>query len=109
MIGYSGRAPCVSSMSFDPVLVFVQRVDREADDLHAALLELGLDAGHVAELGRADRGEVFRVGEQDHPRAVDPVVEFDPSFRRVGLEIWGHVTELAVPSKPLLSRFFSFT
>src|SRR3712207_9074829 len=40
-----------------PLLVVLDRVDGEADDLHAALVELRLDRGHVAELRGADRGE----------------------------------------------------
>ena len=40
-------------------------------------VELGLDLGHVAELGRADRREVLRVREQHGPRVADPVVEAD--------------------------------
>ena len=42
-----------------PGLVVIGGIDREADDLHVALLELGLNLGHVAELGRADRREVL--------------------------------------------------
>jgi hypothetical protein len=38
---------------------------RQADDLHIAQVELGLDLGHLAELGRADRGEVLGVREQN--------------------------------------------
>ena len=69
-------------------------VDREADDLHAAAVELRLDLGHVAELGGADRGEVLRVGEEDHPGAVDPVVEVDRSLAGVRFEIGGNVAKL---------------
>ena len=56
-------------------------IDREPDDLHAALVELGLDPGHVAELGRADRREVLRVREQHRPGVADPVVEADRALR----------------------------
>ena len=37
------------------------RVDAQADELDVALGELGLDLGHVAELGGADRGEILGV------------------------------------------------
>ena len=56
-----------------PPLVVAGGVDRQADDLHVALVELGLELGHVAELGRAHRGEVLGVGEQHGPRVADPV------------------------------------
>ena len=52
-----------------PPLVVARRVDGEADDLHAALVELGLGVGHVAELGRADRREVLRVREEHRPES----------------------------------------
>jgi hypothetical protein len=70
-----------------PAGMTVDRVDREADDLDAALVELGLDLRHVAELGGADRREVLRMREQDGPFVADPVVEFDAAFGGVGLEI----------------------
>ena len=70
-----------------PPLVVVERVDRESDDLHAALVELRLDVRHVAELGGADRGEVARVGEQDGPGVSEPVVKVDPALGGVSLEV----------------------
>ena len=56
------------------------RVDRQPDDLHIAPVELRLDPGHVAQFGRADRGEVLRMREQDRPRIADPVVEMNATF-----------------------------
>ena len=53
----------------------VDRIDRQTDDLDAALVELRLDLGHVAEFGGAYRREVLRVGEQYGPGIADPVVE----------------------------------
>jgi hypothetical protein len=44
-----------------PLGVVVDGVDGQADDLDVAAVELGLDAGHVAELGGAHRREVARV------------------------------------------------
>jgi hypothetical protein len=70
-----------------PPLVVSGGVDRQADDLHAALVELRLDLGHVAELGGADRGEVLGVGEQDPPGFAEPVVEADRPFARLRLEV----------------------
>ena len=39
----------------------VDRIDAEADDLDVALVELGLQLRHVAELGRADGREILGV------------------------------------------------
>jgi hypothetical protein len=74
--------------------VVVDRVDGEPDDLDVAAVELGLDLGHVAELGRAHGGEVLGVREQDGPPVPDPVVEADPAFGRFGLEVRGRVANL---------------
>src|SRR5262249_31427848 len=86
-----------------PTAVLVDRIHAEPDDLDAALVELGLDLGHVAELRRADRGEVLRVREQHRPRVADPVVEVDVTFRRIGLEIRCRIADLQSHScSPLL-------
>jgi hypothetical protein len=39
--------------------VVINRIDADADDFAATAVELGLEPGHGAELGRADRGEVL--------------------------------------------------
>ena len=65
----------------------VDRVDRQADDLGIALVELGLDARHVAQLGGADRGEVLRVREQHRVAVADPLVEIDRTLGSFDLEI----------------------
>jgi hypothetical protein len=75
IIGYLTVAPCVSSMSFDQAL---WRSTGSADrpiSLAFRLGELGLDLRHVAELGRAHRGEVFRMREEIAHLYADPVVE----------------------------------
>jgi hypothetical protein len=41
--------------------MITHRVGAESDDLAVALVELGLEARHVTELGRANRSEVLRV------------------------------------------------
>ena len=71
----------------------VARVDAEADELRAALGELGLDLRHVAELGGADRGEVLRVGKQDRPLVADPLVKTDLAVRRFSAEVGSSVVE----------------
>src|SRR6266581_276927 len=44
-----------------PSLMIASRIDRQSDDLHVSAVELWLNLGYIAEFGRADRGEVFRV------------------------------------------------
>ena len=56
-------------MSFDQLLVALERIDAQADDLHVPAVELRLDPRHVAELGRADRREVLGMREQHAPRS----------------------------------------
>ena len=65
----------------------------------------GLSVGHVAELGRADRGEVLGVGEEHGPRVADPVVELDRAFGGLGLEVRGGVAKLQSHFFVLLSGF----
>ena len=54
-------------MSFAQRSWSLDGVDAQADDLRVALVELGLELRHVAELGRADRREVLGMREQDRP------------------------------------------
>src|SRR5215470_13575918 len=70
-----------------PSRMLVDRVDREADDLDAAFVELRLDLGHVSELGRANRGEILRMREQHAPGAAYPLMKANAALRRVGFEI----------------------
>ena len=43
MTGKLSAAPCVSSMSVGPFLVRIGRVNAQADDLDAALIEFGFE------------------------------------------------------------------
>jgi len=79
----------------------VDRIDAEPDDLDPALVELRLDAGHVAELGGADRREILRMGEQDAPGIPEPIMEADMALGRIGLEIGGGFAELKCHGLPL--------
>src|SRR5215471_12102991 len=86
------RALCLFDV-VGPEVVLAGRVDREADDLRVALVELGLDLGHVAELGGADRSEVLGVGEEDCPPVSDPLVELDLALGRLRREVRRGVTD----------------
>src|SRR5690606_374377 len=76
-----------------PLAVVLDRIDRQADDLDAALVEFALQLGDRAELGRADRGEILGVREQDDPIAACPVMKADFALGGVLLEIRGDVTD----------------
>src|SRR6185437_12621052 len=58
-----------------------------ADRLDAAPVEFRLELRHLAELGRADRGEILGMREQHHPFRADPVVEADRAVGRILGEI----------------------
>ena len=72
---------------FDPARVRVDGVGTQADQLDVALREFGLELREGAQLGRADRGVVFRVREEDDPGVADEFVEVDGAVGGVGLEI----------------------
>src|SRR6202022_3445704 len=76
-----------------PSLVVLHRVHAQADDLGVALVELGLDARHVAQLGGAHRGEILGVREEDGPLIVDPLVEVDRTLGRLRSEVGGFVVD----------------
>ncbi|MCY1350079.1 hypothetical protein D9M69_363020 [compost metagenome] len=84
----------------DPLAVVADRVDGKAHHLGVALVELGLEPGHVAQLGGADRGEVLRVGEQDGPLVADPLVEVEGAFGGFCGEIGGFVTNADCHVRP---------
>jgi len=73
----------------DPALVAVEGVGRKADQLDAALGELGGQAGHLAELGRADGSVVLGVREEDDPAVTNELVEVNRPLGGLGLEVWG--------------------
>ena len=62
-------------------------VGRQADQLDAALGELGLELGKGAQLGGADRGVVLGMGEKDSPAITDKLMEVNRAFGGLGLEI----------------------
>jgi hypothetical protein len=72
---------------FDPSAVALNRVCRQADELHAAFSELGLEFGKGTQFSRAHGGVIFRVGEKDDPVVPDEFVEVDVALRRIGVEI----------------------
>ena len=79
-------------------------VDADAEDLAVAFLELRFQARHVSELRRADRREVLGVREQDGPTVADPLVEVDPTFGGIGVEVGSFVIDSERHVFPPLTR-----
>ena len=83
-----------------PLVVGGDGVDRDPEDLRVSLAELVLQFRHLAELGRADRGEILRVRKEDPPTVAEVLVEIDLAFGRVRREVRRGVTELQGHGSP---------
>ena len=77
----------------DPSSVRLNGVGRETNQLDSALCEFGLEFGKGAELGGADGGVIFGVGEEDNPLVADELVEVDGTSGGLGLEVGGDGTQ----------------
>ena len=84
-----------------PPCVIIHGIDAEPDYLDIAVVKLRLDPSHVAEFGRADRGEVLRVRKENTPGVPKPVVKANSTFCRLRLEIWCRVANLKSHGGPL--------
>jgi hypothetical protein len=71
----------------DPSSVGLDGVGRETNQLYAALGELGLKLCKGTQLGSADRGVVFRVGEQDNPVVANELMEVNGALSGLSLEV----------------------
>ncbi len=77
----------------DPLFVFVNRIYRNDDGFRAAIGQLVLQLGGVAELGCAHRREVSRVGKEHDPILANPVVEVDAALGGFSFEVGGGIAE----------------
>src|ERR1700687_1739309 len=77
-----------------PPCVVVHRIDAQADDFGLAFVELRLEPRHVAELGRAYRGEVLRARAEHRPRVAHPLVKMDTTLGGLSLEIRSDIANL---------------
>lgn len=68
----------------------VDGVGRQTEQLDAALGELGLQTGHLTELGGADGGVVLGVREEDDPAVANVLMEVNGTLGGVGLEVGGN-------------------
>ena len=78
----------------DPCKVLLNRIGRQAQRLAVALVELGGEAGGRAHFGGADRGEIGRVAEEEHPRIASPVVQGNRAGGGGDGEIGGGVADV---------------
>lgn len=88
----------------DPALVAADRVGRETEELDAALGELGLEAGELAELGGADGRVVLGVGEEDEPVVANVLVEVNGALGGLGLEVGGRRAQTEAVGGGLATR-----
>ena len=65
----------------------VNGVGRQADQLDSSSREFWLKFCECAELGGADRREIFWVGEQDYPFVANELVEVDGTLSGLGIEV----------------------
>lgn len=86
----------------DPGVVRVDVVGAQADQLHAARGELGLQLGEGAQLGGADRGEVIRVREEDGPLGANELVEVDGTIGGLGIEVGGNGAQAEAVARGLV-------
>lgn len=92
LVGNNGEVERVAANLLDvggPTLVALDRVSTQTQQLDATLLELGLEAGHLAELGCADGSVVLGVGEEDEPVVANVLVQVNGALGRLGLEVGG--------------------
>ena len=87
-----GRAAHIADI-LEPVVMILDRINAERDDFCVAPREFGLNSGHVAEFGGADRGKVLGVGKQHRPLVADPLVKIDPALGGLGLKIRGLIVD----------------
>jgi len=73
----------------DPALMAADRVGRETEELDAALGELGLETGELAELGGANGSVVLGVREEYEPVVANVLVKVNGALGGLGLEVRG--------------------
>ncbi|MNY26136.1 hypothetical protein D3C86_1599670 [compost metagenome] len=76
-----------------PFFMAFNRIDRNADDLHAAFFEFRLQAAHRTKFRRADGREIFRMRKQDRPTVADPVVKAHRTMGGLGGEVWCYIVD----------------
>src|SRR5204863_2771525 len=70
----------------DPALVRIHWIHADGDDFHATLLELRCNLRYGPQLGRADRGIVFRVREEYPPPSAPPASPVPAPLRILRLQ-----------------------
>ena len=78
---------------FDPSLMRLHGVCRQADQLDTAFGELGLQFGKGTKLSCTNWCIIFGVGKEDDPVVADVVMEVDGTLCGVGVEVGGNATQ----------------
>jgi hypothetical protein len=76
-----------------PFGVILNRVDRKADHLDAALVEFRLEPGDRAQFGGADRREILGVREENGPVVADPLMKLNDPLCGLGREIGSNIVD----------------
>jgi hypothetical protein len=81
-------------------------IHAQAYDLGVALFEFVMEAGHTAQLGSADRGEIFGMRKENGPTVADPLVEVDGAVGCFGSKVGRRVVDPEGHAAFLLSFVF---
>ena len=83
---------CFANVAF-PFQVRLNIVNRQTDDFHIALVELGFDFCYVAKLSGAHWCEVFWVTKKYAPRGAEPLMKVDGALCGFCGEVGGGIAE----------------
>lgn len=106
-VGHDGEIESVPTDLLDvigPALMAIDSVGAQAQQLDAALVKLGLEASHLAQLSSADRGEVLGMGEEDNPAVTNILVQVDGALGGVGLKVGGDGTQAEARGRMMLVK-----
>ena len=76
-----------------PTVVILHGIDRNSSNFSITLLKLREKLCSVAKLGRAHRGVIARMGEQNQPGTLVVLVEVERAGGGLSIKIGGGVTQ----------------
>jgi len=77
----------------DPAIVRVDGVGGKTNQLDTTLGELWFELGEGSELGGANGGVIFWVGEENNPLVADELVEVDGTVSGLSIKVWSDGSE----------------
>src|SRR6185369_9070055 len=87
-----GTSLCFFNVLF-PQLVAFDRIDAQSDYFSVALRKFGGKLCHVPEFSRANRGEIFWMGEQYAPSISEPFMKIDITLGGLCHEVGGYIVD----------------